>query len=204
MKIRYLFLVQLTLLLVCPISIKAQLIEWTEVKKQLAPSDGLQVGYTFTIGDFVSKGHYFADKGGKFVLDSPDIKAWYNGESLWLYSILSEEVQLTRPTKEELAELNPLVTLETIRDDAFTIVRLPGGLRATPKQADQWRIEWVEVFLDPSFRPLKVLLKERGSDWIQTIEIHKIKKERTSEMRDPLFYQFTKNKMGGVEVIDLR
>lgn len=46
-----------------------------------------------------------------FTLLSDDISTWYDGETQWTLSPSINEVSMTTPTQEELAEINPLLVL---------------------------------------------------------------------------------------------
>ena len=46
-------------------------------------------------------------RGNKFVLETDEMKTWYNGECQWSLIFDMEEVNLSEPTQEELTEINP-------------------------------------------------------------------------------------------------
>ncbi|MDR3267922.1 MAG: hypothetical protein LBT83_02500 [Tannerella sp.] len=54
-------------------------------------------------------------KGDKFVLITPDTRTWYDGATQWTYVVRTGEVNLTRPSGEELQFTNPMTLLRTYK-----------------------------------------------------------------------------------------
>lgn len=54
-------------------------------------------------------------KGDKFVLNTPDIRTWYDGKTQWSYMVRSEEVNISNPSGDELQFLNPMILLRTYK-----------------------------------------------------------------------------------------
>ncbi|MDR1336810.1 MAG: hypothetical protein LBK22_08285 [Tannerella sp.] len=52
-------------------------------------------------------------KGDRFVLFTPDLRTWYDGTTQWTYVVRTEEVNITRPSGEELQFSNPMTLLRT-------------------------------------------------------------------------------------------
>lgn len=52
--------------------------------------------------------------GDKFEILTDDLSTWYDGKTQWTLSKAANEVSVTHPTKEELAEINPLIILSTL------------------------------------------------------------------------------------------
>lgn len=50
----------------------------------------------------------FTIKGSKFILEMAEMKAWFDGKTQWAYSEQLNEVSITEPTIQELAEINPI------------------------------------------------------------------------------------------------
>lgn len=63
-------------------------------------------------------------KGEKFMLSTHDMTTWYNGKTLWSYMAGIHEVNISDPTRQELAEINPYILLDTYRQ-SFTASELP-------------------------------------------------------------------------------
>ncbi|MDR1675158.1 MAG: hypothetical protein LBR86_01620 [Tannerella sp.] len=56
-------------------------------------------------------------KDDKFVLITPDVRTWYDGSTQWTYVVRTEEVNVTRPSGEELQFTNPMTLLRTWKKD---------------------------------------------------------------------------------------
>ncbi|MDR1456065.1 MAG: hypothetical protein LBJ01_10470 [Tannerella sp.] len=52
-------------------------------------------------------------KGNKFVLITSDTRTWYDGSTQWTYVVRTDEVNITRPSGEELQFTNPVTLLRT-------------------------------------------------------------------------------------------
>lgn len=50
-------------------------------------------------------------KGNRFYLTMDDVMVWYDGTTQWAYFKQNNEVTITKPTAEELAETNPMAVL---------------------------------------------------------------------------------------------
>lgn len=50
-------------------------------------------------------------KGDKFVLETGNVKVWFDGHTQWTYLSSTDEVNISIPTSEELQQLNPYALL---------------------------------------------------------------------------------------------
>jgi outer membrane lipoprotein-sorting protein len=57
----------------------------------------------------------FTLKANKFFLEVDDMKVWFDGKTQWAYVPQSNEVSITEPTENELAETNPLAILQSYK-----------------------------------------------------------------------------------------
>ncbi len=51
-------------------------------------------------------------QGKKFYLSTNDLTTWYDGKTMWTYAPSIDEVNITTPTRQELAEINPYLLLD--------------------------------------------------------------------------------------------
>ncbi len=68
-------------------------------------------------------------KGNLFFLTMDDVKVWYDGKTQWAYFEESNEVTITQPTRDELAETNPMAVLSSYTSGSkatFSKVKRPG------------------------------------------------------------------------------
>jgi outer membrane lipoprotein-sorting protein len=57
-------------------------------------------------------------RGQQFYLVVEDIKVWFDGKTQWAFFGETNEVSITHPTEEELAETNPMVVLANYAKDS--------------------------------------------------------------------------------------
>lgn len=51
-------------------------------------------------------------EGKKFCLETDNLITWYNGKTMWSYAESIGEVNITQPSAQELAEINPYLLLD--------------------------------------------------------------------------------------------
>ena len=73
-------------------------------------SKGISADYTMTYDRNTDHGT-IAMEGDKFRILSTDLMCWYDGTTQWAYSSMTEEVNITEPTQEELQMSNPYAAL---------------------------------------------------------------------------------------------
>jgi outer membrane lipoprotein-sorting protein len=54
-------------------------------------------------------------RGDKFVLKTPDMHVWYDGETQWTYLARTNEVNISSPESSELSSINPMIFLRTYK-----------------------------------------------------------------------------------------
>ncbi|GHT18713.1 membrane protein [Bacteroidia bacterium] len=57
----------------------------------------------------------FTMKANKFIMTMNNMTVYFNGKTQWAYTPETEEVTITEPTSEELAETNPMAILYSYR-----------------------------------------------------------------------------------------
>lgn len=50
-------------------------------------------------------------RGDKFVLMTPDVYTWFDGQTQWTYVVRTEEVNVTKPSGDDLKMTNPMLLL---------------------------------------------------------------------------------------------
>lgn len=74
--------------------------------------------------------------GMKFRILSPEVKSWYDGKTMWTYSCLTEEVNVTTPTGADLQMSHPYIALMSIKDSSKMSLAVNGNdyvVTITPK-----------------------------------------------------------------------
>lgn len=67
-------------------------------------------------------------EGKKFYIETADLITWYDGKTMWSYIPGVEEVNITEPTAQEIAEINPMLILGSYID-SFRIKEQPSKKR---------------------------------------------------------------------------
>lgn len=74
----------------------------------------LTAEYTISSGNSHENGRLVL-ASGKFTLNSPSLRTWYDGMTMWTYSPALDEVNITTPTAEELLEINPFAVINNYK-----------------------------------------------------------------------------------------
>ena len=177
----------------------------------LQAKEGLQVGFRMTLEDVTTDCKYYAE-GRRFYYDSEEVKAWYDGTDLWVYVKQSGEVNLSTPHKEDLMEINPLLNLEGVRKNAFSLTKKREGkntrITAVPRKKGKNRYDGslarLEALIAPDGRPISLRLEEKGLMEPVLIEVTRFEEGKFRELKDSSFFRYTPEKVKGATLIDLR
>ena len=145
-------------------------------------------------------------KGKKMQMDTPEMKTWYDGTTLWSYMPESGEVNMTHPTDKEMAVMNPYSFLNAYKK-GYKLSIKESSLRGEATYEVHMLARYAgymaqEVYLDirrSDYTPLCVRVKQDGN-W-NRISIHEYKSHL--KLADDLF-RFDPAKYPDAEVIDLR
>ena len=179
--------------------------------ERLQAKEGLQVCFRMTLEDVTTDCKYYAE-GRRFYYDSEEVKAWYDGTDLWVYVKQSGEVNLSTPHKEDLMEINPLLNLEGVRKNAFSLTKKREGKNtrviAVPRKNGKNRYDGslarLEALIAPDGRPISLRLEEKGLMEPVLIEVTLFEEGQFKELKDRSFFRYTPEKVKGATLIDLR
>ena len=142
--------------------------------------------------------------GSKFVFLTDDMSAWYDGKNQWTLSKAINEVNITNPTRDELAEINPLLILGS----------LSSNYNAEMATATPGRYEILLVSRDRESGIASARVAVNSSTWLpQSIDIVSrtgeqfrinIKNIKNLKTVSEGIFKFNPARYPGVEVIDLR
>ncbi|MDR2139908.1 MAG: outer-membrane lipoprotein carrier protein LolA [Tannerella sp.] len=147
-------------------------------------------------------------KGDKFVLITPDVHTWYDGSTQWTCVVRTKEVNLTRPSGEELQYTNPMMLLRSYKKD-FKPSRIGESTTGDGKMADdvsltakgRQEVETVELQLDRATSlPVRMTVTMRNK-FQNVIRISRI--QTGLDLSDDLF-TFPSADYPDVEIVDLR
>ncbi|MCM1448997.1 MAG: outer-membrane lipoprotein carrier protein LolA [Clostridiales bacterium] len=142
--------------------------------------------------------------GDKFVIVTDDLSTWYDGKTQWTLSTSTNEVNVTQPTKEELAEVNPLIILSTLSSqfNAEMAGTKPGSyeLHLVSKSKESGIASAMITVYSGSWNPGAIIVYtatgEQYNILIKTIKNLKNANDET--------FRFNTKTHPGVEIIDLR
>ncbi|MBD5307964.1 MAG: hypothetical protein HDS15_01605 [Bacteroides sp.] len=142
--------------------------------------------------------------GEKFMIDSRSIKIWYDGTTQWSYIPSRKEVNITEPTSEELAQVNPYAIIGSL-GKSFTAKTLPtkGDLKMVEMTAKNKKsdIKTVTIAIDKRNYPVSInMILSDGTP--VSINISGIKEYGKTPGTATFTFQ---NKFApGAEIVDLR
>lgn len=145
-------------------------------------------------------------KGKKMRMDTPEMKTWYDGTTLWSYMPQSGEVNVTTPTEKEMSVMNPYSFLNVYKK-GYKLSIKEGHLRGQATYEVHMTARYTgymaqEVYLDirkADYTPLCVRVKQDGN-W-NRVAIHTFKSGMRLGDDD---FRFDPAKHPEAEVIDLR
>ncbi len=144
--------------------------------------------------------------GRRFFMTSEDLTTWFDGTTQWSMLKDSHEVNISEPTDEEMAAMNPSI-LVNIYKRGFKFHMTESTLRGRPTYVvHMWPrnkdSEFSDIFVDidqKDYTPLCIRAK-RGNDWMR-LAITSFQ----SGLQHPITtFTFPAKEYPGVEVIDLR
>ena len=141
-----------------------------QVVKTYRAANGISVNYIITTDQGQTSGN-IAMRGKKFRMLSADLKCWYNGTLQWSYTPVTEEVNITQPTAEELQMVNPYSIISSFRQ-TFSTQLLKSAtasnheVQMLPKNGKSTDIKSVRLTINRTTSlPVKIIfeLKDRSS-----------------------------------------
>lgn len=163
--------------------------------------DGVSAGFKITDGQYGNLSGTIAVKGQKFQASTPQVNVWFDGKTLWTLMKSSNEVNVSNPTANELATINPYNFINIYRSGYKYDMKTVGKefqvhLTATDKSR---KIQEMYINVNKSsYVPSQVKML-RGSKW-STITISNFKKASLSDSQ----FRFNPKSYPDAEIIDLR
>lgn len=166
-----------------------------------APS--ISAAYTLTTDQGRTSGRV-SFSGNCFNMTSPQLLTWYDGTTQWTYNIADNEVTVTEPGPDELAQLNPMVIVNNFRQNFnATSVLAPRGffrfeLKAKNSKAD---ISLCTVTLnEQTLMPTQIQVTMRDGRKLNIV----LTSVTTGKKYNIKSFQFYAPNYPGVKTVDLR
>lgn len=143
--------------------------------------------------------------GTRFHISTPQLSTWYDGKTQWAYSPQAAEVNITEPTPDELAQVNPFAIISAFRrgykaswGTGSAASQKTVVLKALQKKAE---ISSATVtFNAKTLMPVRIVLTMAGG----RVTVISVTSARTGAALPLSAFTFDARKHPGVEVVDLR
>jgi outer membrane lipoprotein-sorting protein len=143
-------------------------------------------------------------QGTKFRIISPEAKCWYDGKTQWSWSPVTEEVNVTSPTPDELQMTNPIAAVQHFKAN-FNLTRAKAKtantyvIKLTPKKKDNIKTLW--LYFDETTSLLRTARFEMKDKSVYTIKITGYKHKSLPSST----FTFDKSQVpAGSPIVDLR
>lgn len=138
-------------------------------------------------------------KGQKFHVDAKETVMWYNGKTLWTYIKANEEVNVTTPTAQQRAAINPYSFI-TLYKKGYSLSYTKKGQAYQVRMVAQkpTNVKEMYVVVNAKYVPTQVRMNQNGR-WI-TINISGFIAKSQPDSR----FVFNPKQYPSAEIIDLR
>ncbi len=140
----------------------------------------------------------------RFVIDSPQLKSWFDGKTQWTYSAEIGEVNITEPTDDELAQVNPFAILNTFRTKYKSqILKTDGNsqlIEMVPVNKKSTITKLLVTIDRRTLYPSKIVIYTDGGSAV-TIDVTSVSE---GTFLPESQFRFDPKKFPGVEIVDLR
>jgi len=167
-------------------------------------SKGISADYEITYDGTADRGTIVMD-GDKFRILSGDLKCWYDGTTQWAYSSMTEEVNITEPTPEELQLSNPYAALVAFKNSSHvSMVETPEGeyLLSLVPRSDDSDVRLIQLFVGMKSSQIEkaVFVMADNSQYSVVVKNYVTGKK----FSDDTFRYDSKFVPDGTQVVDLR
>ena len=166
---------------------------------------GATASYSITSKEGSSAGT-ISMQGNKFRVISREAKSWYDGKTMWSWSPMTEEVNITTPTSSELQMTNPIAAVQYFKTSynmkkakAKTANTYAIQLKPKKKGADNIQTLW--LYIDTKTSLLRTARFEMTDKSVYTVKITGYKQKKLPAST----FTFDKSQVpAGTQVVDLR
>lgn len=200
-KIALTLLAALVSFAVCQAITPAQVVERAAAKLKSSPS--ARVAYTMTADGNTTQG-MLTLSGDRFMLSTPGMVSWYDGETQWTYSEHIGEVNIVTPTDNELQQINPFAIISSLASDFKTAVvnqdKSSVTISFTARSNDTDIRKAVITFNKQTYMPTHIKGTLEGGHLLD-ITVNSVTPGGALPVS---FFRFDAKKYPGVQVVDLR
>lgn len=179
----------------------SQLVDAAAAKLRSARSVTIEFTASGTQPAPTSKGR-FTVAADRFRIDSPEARVWYDGKTQWTWTEASGEVNITEPTVEEIAQVNPYAILNSLRSRYKA--------RYLGKPSDR-TVVLTPAMPDPPILRAEITFGNNGYPSVMKLNMSsgesvtiKVVSVKTGGDLPVSYFRFTPAQAPGAEIVDLR
>ena len=143
--------------------------------------------------------------GTKFFLSSSDVKCWYDGSTMWTYSTMTDEVNITTPTAADMQMSNPYAAAQDFQRNYNmwkAAGQIPGCYAIMLRPKVKAQVRQVYLYIDVKTYLLRNVHVKMSDGSYYTITLTNYK---TNQSVSPSTFTFNKSMVpAGTQVVDLR
>ncbi|MBR1620615.1 MAG: outer-membrane lipoprotein carrier protein LolA [Prevotella sp.] len=172
-----------------------------KVASNLQRKGGATANFTITSGNVGTISGSIAMKGNKFYAHTPKATTWFNGKTQWTYIVSSNEVNVSNPSVEQQAQMNPCRYITMYKKGyKLSMVQKGNSFQVHLKSITSGKsIQEMYITINKAnYLPTQIKMKQ-GGKW-STITIKNFKYAQLSDSK----FVFKSKDFPKAEVIDLR
>lgn len=160
---------------------------------------GAQASFVLTGNGVGKQTGSISIKGQKFFVSSKETMMWYNGKTLWTYVKANDEVNVTTPTAQQRAAINPYSFI-TLYKKGYKLSYTKKGQTYQVRMVAQKTagIREMYILVNSKYIPTQVRMNQNGK-WV-TVDISGF----TAKSQPDSKFVFNPKQYPSAEVIDLR
>ncbi|MBO4672838.1 MAG: outer-membrane lipoprotein carrier protein LolA [Bacteroidaceae bacterium] len=168
----------------------------------LKSAGNVKIGFTIEVEGGSSNG-YIKLQGQKFVINMGSTISWFDGKTMWTYVKANDEVNVTEPTANEVAKMNPYSFLSFYKN-GYTAKMGTGTAKAyevvlTSEEGNSFQKVVIRVNKSTYYPTSVRMISAKGAEtYIRCNSLLKNQRYKAST------FQFKEKDYPGVDVIDLR
>lgn len=160
---------------------------------------GSTANFTISSANIGSVSGTISIKGNKFFASTPQAKTWFNGKTQWTYVVSSNEVNISNPSAEQQAKMNPYHFISLYKTGYKMSLKEEGSNYVIHLTSKKKAIQDIYITINKRTNiPSVVKIKERGK-WIRLT----VKNFKSAQLSDAKF-NFNHKDFPKAEIIDLR
>lgn len=166
-------------------------------------SKGIEASYSMTYDKTTDYGSIDME-GEKFRILSEDLKCWFDGKTQWAYSTMTDEVNVTEPTVDELQMSNPYIALKVFKDNSqnSVVITQDGSYLLSLIPVEEGDIKLIQLFIDKNKYQITKAVFSMVDNSMYTITVNNYVTGK--KFSSKIFKYDSKYVPKGTQIVDLR